>query len=153
MQWDLWKSNLEKVIDSGNFDGVNVMCTISALALEGLTEFLEYCVALKKRDDKKWPQFSLNILRFPNFQSPLVLPKHVRQTFVGQLQGFLDKNKDLLNEMETSNCERLITYLLQDNVEKRLHTTFKNYFTQYDKRRGKDFEKTFPIIGEWYRGI
>ena len=23
----------------------------------------------------------------------------------------------------------------------------------YDKRSGKDFEKTFPIIGEWYRGI
>ena len=31
--------------------------------------------------------------------------------------------------------------------------TFKAFYSQYDKRSGKDFEKTFPIIGEWYRGI
>ena len=30
---------------------------------------------------------------------------------------------------------------------------FKAFYSQYDKRTGKDFEKTFPIIGEWYRGI
>lgn len=153
MQWKLWKSNLETVIKSGNFDGVNVMCTISALALEGLTEFLEHCVSLKNGNDKKLPQFSLNILRFPHFQSPLVLPKDLREIFVGQLEQFLKKNRNILNEMEIGNCERLLTYLLQESVDERLQTTFKNYFTQYDKRRGKNFEKTFPIIGEWYRGI
>ena len=30
---------------------------------------------------------------------------------------------------------------------------FKKFYQQYDLRRGKDFVKTYPIIGEWYRGI
>ena len=153
MEWKLWTSNMQKVIDSNNFDGVNVMCTVSAVALEGLVEFLEYCISLKKLNAKKWPQFSLNILRFPNFQSPLVLPKKIRDLYVKQLDQFLNKNRNFLNEMESSNCERLITYLSQDKVEDRFHKVFKNYFSQYDKRRAKNFEKTFPIIGEWYNGL
>jgi hypothetical protein len=37
----------------------------------------------------------------------------------------------------------------QDKLQK----DFKTFYSQYDRRSGKDFEKTFPIIGEWYRGI
>ena len=56
--------------------------------------------------------------------------------------------------------QRLIDYL--DVVKtphagaaerEKLQKDFKVFYSQYDKRRGKDFEKTFPIIGEWYRGI
>ena len=37
--------------------------------------------------------------------------------------------------------------------QSKLQKDFKTFYSQYDKRTGKDFEKTFPIIGEWYRGI
>jgi hypothetical protein len=37
--------------------------------------------------------------------------------------------------------------------QSKLQKDFKAFYSQYDKRGGKDFEKTFPIIGEWYRGI
>jgi len=30
---------------------------------------------------------------------------------------------------------------------------FRQFYTQYDQRRGKDFEKTFPHLAEWYNDI
>ena len=109
---------------------------------------------MKKINSRKMPQFSLNILRFPNFQSPLVLPLALRKKFSLQLEDFIKNNQEYLNEMEKSNCKRLVSYLNQeDTIHQQLDKNFKNYFNQYDKRRVKDFEKTFPVIGEWYRGI
>ena len=65
-----------------------------------------------------------------------------------------------LEQMEVNHTQRLIDYL--DVVktphagaaeQSKLQQDFKSFYSQYDKRTGKDFEKTFPIIGEWYRGI
>ena len=62
--------------------------------------------------------------------------------------------------MEVSHVQRLIDYL--DVVKTphseafdlpRLRSDFKNFYKQYDERRGKDFAKTFARIGEWYRGL
>jgi hypothetical protein len=38
-------------------------------------------------------------------------------------------------------------------TQEKLQKDFKVFYSQYDKRTGKNFEETFPIIGEWYRGI
>ena len=62
--------------------------------------------------------------------------------------------------MEINQTQRLIDYV--DVVktpcagaaeQSKLQPGFKTFYIQYDKRAGKYFEKTFPIIGEWYRGI
>ena len=103
---------------------------------------------------------SYNILRFPSFQSPLVLPDDLRNKFKLDLVKFLNTNEKHLEQMEINQTQRLIDYLdvvktphegaaTQDKLQK----DFKAFYSQYDKRTGKDFEKTFPIIGEWYRGI
>ena len=62
--------------------------------------------------------------------------------------------------MEVNHTQRLIDYLDIAKTphagaaeREKLQKDFKTFYSQYDKRRGKDFEKTFPIIGEWYRGI
>ena len=39
------------------------------------------------------------------------------------------------------------------DLQSKLQKDFKTFYSQYDERRDKDFEKTFPVIGEWYRGI
>ena len=62
-----------------------------------------------------------------------------------------------MHDMEIEQVERLIEYIENESnqLPNRDETVkwFKSYFTQYDNRRGKDFVKTFPIIGEWYSGI
>jgi len=160
LDWDMWVENFEKVARSGSFSSMHSMCTIGALSLEGLVEYLDWCLETKRKaNSRDAVTFTLNILRFPNFQSCLVLPLELRQKFASDLLNWLTKNRDsnLLHNMEIEQVERLIEYLKNETNQipnrENVVKWFKNYFTQYDKRRGKDFKKTFPIIGEWYNGI
>ena len=141
---------------------IHNMATINALCLESLPEFLEKIVWFKNASKVYGPtiNYTLNILRFPSFQSPLVLPDDLRNKFKLDLVKFLNNNEKYLEHMEINQTQRLIDYL--DVVktphagaaeQSKLQKDFKAFYSQYDKRTGKDFEKTFPIIGEWYRGI
>ena len=113
----------------------------------------------KQSNSKDAITYTLNILRFPNFQSVLILPQEIRNKFAKDLYTWLDKNKtkDLLHLMEIEHTERLIEYLQNEkntlDNRKELIPYFKNYYTQYDIRRKKDFYKTFPIIGEWLKNV
>ena len=128
-----------------------------------LLEEIETIVKQKESACKHYEipfNFTLNILRFPSFQSPLVLPDDLRNTFKQNLEKFLRQFGSLLEEMETNQVQRLVDYLdvvktpHKDSASvDKLRKDFKTFYTQYDKRRGKNFEKTFPIIGEWYRGL
>jgi hypothetical protein len=106
--------------------------------------------------------FSLNILRFPSFQSPLVLPDNIRTQYRTQLSDFYKTHKDtgVLHGFEIDQLKRLIDYLdvvitphtgaMEQSI---LQHDFKNFFSQYDQRRGKNFAETFPNLAEWYNTI
>jgi hypothetical protein len=106
--------------------------------------------------------FTLNILRFPSFQSPLVLPDELRNQFRDDLITWLWANgtDPLLHEHEINHTQRLIDYL---DVVKTPHSEsfdmpkllndFRQFHQQYDQRRGKDFAQTFPNLKEWYDSI
>ena len=157
-----WHSNLLHMMVDKIPSEIHIMATINALCLESLPEFLEKILWFKNASKVYGPSvnFTLNILRFPSFQSPLVLPDELRNKFKQDLVDFLNNNRKHLEEMEINQTQRLIDYL--DVVktphagaaeQSKLQKDFKAFYSQYDKRTGKDFEKTFPIIGEWYRGI
>jgi hypothetical protein len=103
--------------------------------------------------------FTLNILRFPSFQSPLVLPNDLRTTYRQRLITWLEnwKGSEFLHEHELNHTQRLIDYL--DIVKTphskafdkpRLLNDFKQFYAQYDQRRGKDFGRAFPALKSWY---
>ena len=161
MDYTTWYTNFVNLPDIKPA-GIHNMCTINALCLESLPEFLEKMVWFKTASAIYGPtiNFTLNILRFPSFQSPLVLPDDLRNLFKGNMDKFLKNNRKFLEEMEINHIQRLIDYL--DVVktphagaaeQSKLQKDFKTFYSHYDIRQGKDFEKTFPIIGEWYRGI
>ena len=162
MVYSDWFSNVLHMMVDKVPSEIHNMCTINALCLESLPGFLERVIWFKNAAKVYGSSmnFTLNILRFPSFQSPLVLPDDLRNKFKGDLEKFLTNNEKWLEGMEINHTQRLVDYLdvvktphagaaTQDKLQK----DFKTFYSQYDKRRGKDFEKTFPIIGEWYRGI
>jgi len=157
-----WEQNVERLMDEGNLQGFHIMGTINALCLESITEFLDWCLNMKSFHSRDFPTFTLNILRFPSFQSPLVLPNEIRTHFKENLERWLTLNigNVLLHEMEINQIQRLIDYL--DVVKtphadtfdmQSLHNDFKEFYKQYDQRRNKDIISTFPIIGEWYKTL
>ena len=157
MDWHQWASNVSYLLDSGKLRGLHVMCTINALCLFSLDEFLWHIVKLKQKYGRDAINFTLNILRFPSFQSPLILPVEFREDACRRLVYLVHNTTGDLHEFEIEHINRLITYL--QDVESPhsgalskeiLQRDFKNFYQQYDQRRGKDFKYTFPQLAEWY---
>jgi hypothetical protein len=160
--WDNWTNNVERLLDSQQFRGIHVMCTINALCLDSLDQLLECIVNWKIEYGRDAISFTLNILRFPSFQSPLVLPDHIRTKYRDQLVDFLARHadKDYMHEHEYNHLQRLIDYL---DVVKTPHSEafdrpkllndFKQFYSQYDHRRSKDFGSAFPNLKEWYDSL
>jgi len=160
--WDDWANNVERLLDSGQFRGIHVMCTINALCLSTLDQLLECIMNWKLEYGRDAVSFTLNILRFPSFQSPLVLPEHTRTVYKQRLSTWLAHwaDSEFIQEHEVNHTQRLIDYL--DVVKTphseafdrpRLHNDFKQFYTQYDQRRGKDFGQAFPELKEWYDSL
>ena len=159
LKYEQWQNNILSMMKENIPSEIHNMATINALCLETLPQFLENIVQLKTVSKLQGPSlnFTLNILRFPSFQSPLVLPDDLRNLFKQNLEKFLSKNEKYLEHMEVNHTQRLIDYLdvvktphAGAATQEKLQKDFKIFYSQYDKRRNKDFVKTFPIIGEWY---
>jgi organic radical activating enzyme len=162
LDYDLWIHNVQELLEHDHIRAVHCMCTINALCLEQLPDLLDQLLKLKQVYSRERVNFTLNILRFPSFQSPLILPDALRTQYKEQLQDFLDCNRDNKNmhEHELNHLQRLIDYL--DVVKTphsdafdmpKLHNDFKQFFSQYDQRRKKNFAETFPNLKEWYESI
>jgi hypothetical protein len=159
--WDKWLHNLTRLHTEGNIKKTHIMMTINSLCLASITEFMDEILAFKRKHDTHYPTMSLNILRFPSFQSCSLLPMDIRQKYSEKLQVWLDeqiakdekssKGSPLLMHIEREQTQRLIDYL---DVIKTPHKNvkdpeqnkrdFKQFYHQYDIRRGKDFCNTFP---------
>ena len=163
--WNDWADNIELLCDNfadHKLRGLHIMCTINALCLESLTEFLDCIVQWKMCFGKNFPNFTLNIVRFPSFQSPLVLPDEYRTHYKHQLEEWLriNRNSNVLHQHEINHVQRLIDYL---DVVKTPHTgaaeqqvlqkDFKTFYSQYDQRRKKNFVQTFTKLEHWYNTL
>jgi hypothetical protein len=160
--WEDWANNVERLLDSNKFRGIHIMNTINALCLYSLDQFLECIMNWKIQYGRDAVSFTLNILRFPSFQSPLILPDELRTVFRNRLEVWLDawRDSEFLHEHEVNHVQRLIDYL--DIVKTphseafdrpRLLNDFKQFYTQYDQRRGKVFSLAFPALNPWYESL
>ena len=162
LDYDLWMHNVQELLEHNSIKALHVMCTINALCLDSLPHFLTQLMRLKQVYGKERVSFTLNILRFPSFQSPLVLPDDLRTQFKHKLTEWLGVNitNPLLHEHEINHTQRLIDYL---DVVKTPHSEafemtkllfdFKTFYDQYDTRRGKNFVSTFTNLSDWYNQI
>ena len=160
--WADWIHNVNRLLSSKQFRSIHVMCTINALCLDSLDQLLECIVKWKLEYGRDAISFTLNILRFPSFQSPLVLPDDIRTRYRDQLATFMVRHKgySYLHEHEWNHVQRLVDYL---DVVKTPHSDafdrpkllndFRQFYTQYDQRRSKDFHTAFPQLKEWYNSL
>jgi hypothetical protein len=159
LDYTAWIANVQRLLDSDRVRAVHCMATVNALCLDSLPSLLYQLLEFKQMYGRERVSFTLNILRFPSFQSPLVLPDELRTQYKVRLQDFLYRNQNnpYMHEHELNHLQRLIDYL--DVVKTphsdafdmpKLHNDFKQFFSQYDQRRGKNFAEAFPQLAEWY---
>ena len=157
LDYTVWKKNITRILEEGNCRGVHIMMTINSLCLFTITDFFDEVMAMKDKYGKN-PTVSVNLLRFPSFQSPLALPDHIKDYCRTNLEQWYDKNKNspLMHEFERASIERLIDYLsVVDAPHRRtsnkitLWRDFKSFYRQYDQRRNKNIGIFPNILIEW----
>jgi hypothetical protein len=162
LDYTAWINNVEKLLKSKNIRAVHFMATINALCLDSLDALLDQLVEWKKVYSRERMSFTLNILRFPSFQSPLVLPDHLKLYYRNKLVDWMSKHQHeaYMHEHELNHLTRLIEYLeLVDTPHSetfempKLHNDFKKFYQQYDQRRNKDFVAMFPNLEKWYNTL
>jgi len=162
LDYSQWLANVHTLLKSRAVKTLHVMCTVNALCLDSLPELLNQLMDLKRLYGRDQVSFTLNILRFPSFQSALVLPEHIRTGYRVVLEEWLYKNRanPWLHEHEVNHTQRLIDYLdvvktpHSDTFEMpKLHNDFRQFYTQYDSRRNKNFSATFSKLASWYDSI
>jgi organic radical activating enzyme len=162
LNWRAWVDNVNKIAASKRVRRIHVMNTINALCLDSLPEFLELIVWFKNIYGTDKISFTLNILRFPSFQSPLVLSDELRTYYRDRLVNLSVRLNDsgILQEHEKNHIQRLIDYL---DIVKTPHSEafdmpkllndFRQFYTQYDQRRNKNFAETFPYLKDWFNSL
>jgi hypothetical protein len=70
------------------------------------------------------------------------------------------QKENYMHEHEINHMSRLIDYLDRvktphsDTFERpKLHNDFKQFYTQYDSRREKNFSATFHTLRDWYNQL
>lgn len=170
LEWETWSKNFERICSEARVEGVHMMMTINALCLDTITVFLDWVMDMKRKYGAPFPGVSVNILRFPSFQSALTLPDSLRKMYHDELVEWLRKTREageidrngltLFQPWEQDQLSRLIEYLdvvktpHRNTAERELlEHDFRVFYEQYDVRRGKDFRKTFPRLAEFYDTI
>ena len=162
LDWDQWIRNVNLVLSQPNVRALHSMCTINALCLDSLPKYLTLLMGLKQTYGRERVSFTLNILRFPSFQSALVLDDELKHQYRRNLEAWLEFNREnpLMHEHEIRHLQRLVDYL--DVVQTphsdswdlaKLRQDFAQFYEQYDQRRGKDFAATFTRLSKWYNQL
>lgn len=162
LDYEMWLANIKRILTEGNCNGVNIMMTINSLCLFSITDFLDEVYKLKELTQSRTPTVSLNLLRFPSFQSPLALPNHIKDYCHNNLNTWwqANKHKEGWHEFERASIERLIDYLVTVDAPHRrtsnpvtLWRDFKTFYKQYDQRRGKTIYVFPKILTDWIECI
>ena len=119
------------------------MMTVSALSLFGMSNFIDDIIDLKQQYNSTFKiSISINILRFPSFQSVNMLPVRLKNRIADEFDQWLSIQRGFLLDREQNQIKRLISYLR--NVDKSYEDTdsdsnkindFVKFFTQYTQRR------------------
>ena len=160
--WDVWEKNIMKATESPYVNGMYIMMTISVLSIWTVAEFLQTIVNWKKKFNNRHAFFmSVNILRFPSFQSVNMLPIEIKEELASRIEKVMVENKEWINDLETNQFKRLLIYLRKvdtsyedkDDFGKK-RNDFINFIEQYAERRNKPLEEYMPVeFNNWYTNL
>lgn len=169
---DTWGSQAEYIRHGLNFDvcqnrieqfvrdipyrsSLTLIITMSNLNIVSLKQLLEYVLYLRKTYTQSYQRiwFDLPMLTTPEWQSMQILPA----SYSICLEECLDFMQDNLDEMhgfkdyEVLKLQRNLDWMQggTDDIERK-RADFYRFFSEHDRRRGTDFERTFPQMQEFW---
>lgn len=164
LDYKMWIENLEKFAASASYRHINVMMTISAISVLGITDFMDDIIDLRRKFNTKSGLFSMsiNILRFPSFQSVNILPANIKKELADEMLEWHFTRKAFLSNGENNQFLRLVSYLQNvvtsyedtDEYDNKIND-FVLFFRDYTKRRNIDMKESIDrqSFQEWWNTI
>lgn len=161
-EWDTWEKNVKKAVASPHINGMYVMMTISLLGIWTVDKFVKQIVEWKKEVNDKHAFFmSVNILRFPSFQSVTMLPQTIKEDLANRIEKVMKEEYDWINDLERNQLKRLLIYLrrvdssMEDvDAYSKKRNDLINFVDQYAVRRNKPIEEYMPQeFNDWYQEL
>jgi organic radical activating enzyme len=162
LKYDQWRSNLIKFAKTAKYRRIHIMMTISALSIWSITDFMTDVLNMRKETERPdLFNMSLNILRFPSFQSINMIDQAQKNMLADKIEAFATTRHAELQESEHNQMLRLVSYLRNvdrayedtDSGEAKLSDLTK-FVDQYATRRNMKIENHFPPeFLEWYKSL
>lgn len=166
LDFNLFERNLRTALaQARNFPEfrVVIMCTFNALSVPRFRHFLEWVLELKKTyvPPGGWPHLFLDIayLRYPSHLSAQILPGEMLEKIADDVR-FMVENRFQegpsgslgFYDLERRKLESLVEWA-RSPVEPSLlagwRKDFGLFIGEYDRRRKKNFVRTFPELGNF----
>ena len=160
----VWERNLDTYLTKTTLP-ITFMITFNILSVTTfqslLEKILEWRVKYNTDNQKQWQRirFDTPYLKEPLQYDMNLLPKEQFMPYMENHLKYLlanldDKNRFKFNDLEYEKFLRVVKYMetttyTQERVLEGKRDFF-NWFTEYDRRRNTDFQKTFPELTDFY---
>ena len=162
LEFERLQNNVETYLrDIPYRNSLTFIVTMNNLGVTGFLPLMKWILDLRRKHSKTYQRvwFDTPVLRQPAWQSLQTLPESYAAK-LEQARDFmlanLETESDPLHgfkDYEVQRLERDIAWMRSvSNSSSPQHLAdFYKFFTEHDRRRGTDFEKTFPEMISWWK--
>jgi hypothetical protein len=135
--------------NTGDNCKLNLQSTVNIFSVWGFKDKLNLSLELRAKYGKKITDFYSTVVRFPEFQSVLLLPEELRIGLGNDLENWLTFNKSMLNLNEILLVKKIINYLIAEpkmltDLDRQKLLQDVNTFTQrYEKLSKKPIDEVY----------
>jgi organic radical activating enzyme len=141
-------------------NSLTFIITMNNLSVTGFLPLMKWILDLRRKHSKTYQRvwFDTPVLRQPAWQSLQTLGESYAAK-LEQARDFMVANLETesdpfhgFKDYEVQRLERDIAWMRSTiNVSTQDLADFYRFFTEHDRRRGTDFEKTFPEMLTWWK--
>ncbi len=161
---DVWERNLDTYLTNTSLP-ITFMITFNILTVTNfqnlLSKILEWRSKYNGSNQKKWQRirFDTPFLKEPLQYDMNILPKDQFMPYMHSHLQFIkdnldDKDRTKFGDLEYEKFRRVVDYMQNTTYDEQKleegRRDFYQWFTEYDRRRGTDFIKTFPELENFY---
>jgi len=165
LDYNLFKERVDFLLDKFKPLTIDIMSTYNALSVPNYHKLIEDVIVLKERHHNPYRYWGSSLLldssylRWPNHQAVKILENHWVDVIDRQakLVDFHEQTRIGMDgfgftDIEINKIKRIKDWFITENNDENLKKNrrdFYKFIKEHDKRRGTDFDKTFPELEEF----
>ena len=164
LDYNKFMSNIKKFLENTDPKSkVHFMITFNALSITTFEQFLSdiWNLRVEFNDDDALNRIPMmtNYLRWPLFMSMQILPRDIKEKYSDKYRTYVNAHSRTTSPdkagrfylEEIDQIERLTKFMMQEPSTILLdRKDFGIYFEEYDRRRGTNFNYTFPLLNKFF---